>query len=65
MKPPDNVFVNLEIGEYGTPSFKSSVYLNVQNEILNGLQPVWRGQVPVRQGAEEITRKVNEVLKGA
>jgi ABC-type glycerol-3-phosphate transport system substrate-binding protein len=65
LTPPDNVFVNLEIGEYGTPSFKSSVYIQVQDEILGGLGPVWRGQVAVRQGAEEITRKVNEILKGA
>jgi ABC-type glycerol-3-phosphate transport system substrate-binding protein len=65
MTPPDNVFVNLDIGEYGTPSFKSSVYISVQDEILGGLAPVWRGQVAVRQGAEEITRKVNDLLKRA
>jgi ABC-type glycerol-3-phosphate transport system substrate-binding protein len=65
MAPPDHIGVNVELGEYGTPSMKSGAYNDVQDQILNGLAPVWRREVPVRQAVTEIVRKVNDLLRQA
>jgi len=65
MKPPDGIGVNIDIGEYGTPSMKSGAYNDVQDAILNGLAPVWRREAPVRQAVAEIVRKVNDLLRQA
>ena len=65
MTPPDNIKANVELGEYGTPSIMSTAYVEMQDEILNGLQPVWNNQVPVRQAVSEIVGRVNDLLKQA
>jgi hypothetical protein len=65
MAPPDQIGVNVELGEYGTPSMKSGAYNDVQDQILNGLAPVWRREVPIRQAVTEIVRKVNDLLRQA
>jgi hypothetical protein len=56
---------NIELGEYGTSSIMSTAYVEMQDEILNGLQPVWNHEVPVRQAVAEVVRKVNDLLKQA
>jgi ABC-type glycerol-3-phosphate transport system substrate-binding protein len=65
MKPPDNVKANVELGEYGTASIMSTAYVEMQDEILNGLQPVWNNDVPVRQAVTQIVGRVNDLLKQA
>ena len=65
MKPPDTIKANVELGEYGTSSIMSTAYVEMQDEVLNGLQPAWNNEVPVRQAITEIVRKVNDLLKQA
>jgi hypothetical protein len=43
----------------------STAYVEMQDEVLNGLQPVWNNEVPARQAVTEIVRKVNDLLKEA
>ncbi|HEX2185046.1 MAG TPA: hypothetical protein VHN78_06030, partial [Chloroflexota bacterium] len=63
--PPDNIKANIELGGYGTASIMSTAYVEMQDEILNGLQPVWHNEAPVRQVVPEVVRKVNDLLKEA
>jgi len=65
MTPPDNIKANIELGEYGTSSIMSTAYVEMQDEILNGLQQVWNNQAPVRQVVTEIVSRVNDLLKQA
>jgi multiple sugar transport system substrate-binding protein len=65
MTPPDNIKANVELGEYGTPSIMSTAYVELQDEILGGLQLVWNNQVPVRQAVTEIVGRANDLLKQA
>lgn len=65
MTPPDNIKANIELGDYGTSSIMSTAYVEMQDEVLNGLQQVWNNQAPVRQVVAEIVRKVNDLLKEA
>ena len=43
----------------------STAYVEMQDEVLNGLQAVWNNQAPVRQAVTEIVSKVNDLLKEA
>jgi hypothetical protein len=43
----------------------STAYGDLQDAILNGLQPVWNNEVPVRQAITDVVAKVNYVLKQA
>jgi multiple sugar transport system substrate-binding protein len=65
LKPPDNIKANVELGEYGTPSIMSTAYVEMQDEVLNGLQPAWNNEVPVGQAVGEIVPRVNDLLKQA
>jgi hypothetical protein len=59
------VAVNVELGEYGTPSMKSGAYNDVQDAILNGLAPLWRREAPARQAIAEIVRRADDLLRRA
>jgi len=63
--PPDHNGVNAELGEYGTSSVMSTAYGDLQDAVLNGLQPVWNNEVPVRQAVSDVVSKVNDLLKQA
>ncbi|MBI3972860.1 MAG: extracellular solute-binding protein [Chloroflexi bacterium] len=65
LTPPDNIRANIDLGEYGTSSIMSTAYVEMQDEILNGLQPAWNNEVPVRQAVAEVVRKVNDLLREA
>jgi ABC-type glycerol-3-phosphate transport system substrate-binding protein len=65
LTPPDSIYVNIDIGEYGTQSIMSTAYVDMQTEILAGLTPVWNGQVAIRDAVAEVVRKVNELLRQA
>jgi multiple sugar transport system substrate-binding protein len=65
MTPPDNIKANIELGAYGRSSIMSTAYVEMQDEILNGLKPVWHNEAPVRQVVPEVVRKVNDLLKEA
>jgi ABC-type glycerol-3-phosphate transport system substrate-binding protein len=65
MTPPDNIKANIELGQYGMSSIMSTAYVEMQDEILNGLKPIWNNEAPVRQVVAEVVRKVNDLLKDA
>jgi multiple sugar transport system substrate-binding protein len=64
-RPPDHVAVNAELGDYATTSIMSTAYVELQDEILDGLRPAWRGEAPVRQVVAEVVRKANDLLRQA
>lgn len=65
MTPPDNIKANIELGEYGMSSIMSTAYVEMQDEVLNGLKPIWNNEAPVRQAVADVVRKVNDLLKDA
>jgi multiple sugar transport system substrate-binding protein len=65
LTPPDHMGVIPELGEYATSSVMSTAYGDLQDAVLNGLQPVWNNEVPVRQAITDVVSKVNYVLKQA
>ena len=65
MTPPDDIKANIELGEYGRPSIVSTAYVEMQDEVLNGLKPIWNNEAPVRQAVADVVRKVNDLLKDA
>ena len=65
MTPPDNIKANVDVGEYGRSSIMSTAYVEMQDEVLNGLKPAWNNEAPVRQAVADIVRKVNDLLREA
>jgi hypothetical protein len=63
--PPDNIHVNLDLAEYGTSIVKSTIYPDLQDAVLNGLQPVWNNQAAVPQTVADVVRRTNDLLKQA
>lgn len=65
LRPPETVNVLVEIGEYAQRSVMTTVYDELQKEVLDGLMPVWNGQVAARAGVEEMVRKADALFEKA
>jgi ABC-type glycerol-3-phosphate transport system substrate-binding protein len=70
MRPPDNIRVVVDVGEYGLPTMMTPAYADVEKELLGrsgatGLRPIWNDEAPVRQTIAELTRKMNDLLRQA
>ena len=65
-RPPDNIRVLAEAGEYGQATMMTPAYADIEKELLGrtgatGLRPIWNDEAPVRQTLTELARKLNEM----
>ena len=70
MRPPEDIRVVVDVGEYGLPTMMTPAYAEIERELLGrsgatGLRPVWNAEAPVRQTIAELTRKLNDLLRQA
>jgi multiple sugar transport system substrate-binding protein len=69
-RPPDNIRVVVDVGEYGQPTMMTPAYAEIEKELLGrsgamGLRPIWNNEGALRQVLTDLTRKLNELLRQA
>jgi ABC-type glycerol-3-phosphate transport system substrate-binding protein len=67
-RPPDNIRVVVDVGEYGQPTMMTPAYADIEKELLGrsgatGLRPIWNDEAPLRQTLGDLARRLSELLR--
>jgi multiple sugar transport system substrate-binding protein len=63
--PPAHRQAALDTADYGLPSITTPRYLEVQDLVREGLDPVWQGTAPAMQAVDQLMPKLNDLLRAA
>jgi ABC-type glycerol-3-phosphate transport system substrate-binding protein len=69
-RPPDNIGVVVDVGEYGVPTMMTPAYAEIEKELLGrsgatGLRPIWNDEAALRPTLADLSRRLNELLRQA